>query len=209
MKLFGMDGPIFSFLNKMADLCILNIIFLISCLPVVTIGASLSALYYVTLKMAHNQEGYIIRSFFKAFKQNFRQATIIWVPSLLTILLMLIDIRIFGSDPTGTYKPLLIGAYLILLVLFYMLAFVFPVLAKFENTLGQTIKNAFAMSVSSLPYAVCVLALLIIPAILTAMLPESLSFAYMLWLLFGFSLTALGVSYILEYKIFKKYLPEA
>lgn len=208
MKLFNMDGPIFSFLGKMADLCILNIVFLITCLPVVTIGASISAMYYVTLKMVHNEEGYIIRSFYKAFRQNFRQATAIWVPSALAIILMLVDIRIFGSDPKATYQPLLIGAYLILLIIFYMLTFVFPVLAKFENTIGQTVKNAFAMSISRLPYALCILVLVVTPTVLTVMLPQSLSFVYMLWLLFGYSLTALGVSYIFEYKIFKKYLSE-
>ena len=97
MSIFNMDGPVFRFLNKMADLCILNLIFLLCCLPIITIGASVTALYSVTLKMSRDQEGYIARSFFKAFKANFKQATSIWIPSLLLLFIMLADIRIDSS----------------------------------------------------------------------------------------------------------------
>ena len=63
-KLFNMDNKFFSFMGRAADLFMLNVVFVICCLPVVTIGASLTALHYVTLKMARNEESYIIRSFF-------------------------------------------------------------------------------------------------------------------------------------------------
>ena len=133
MSFFNMDGPIFRFLNKMADLCILNLIFMICCLPVITIGASLTALYTVTLKMSHDQEGYMARSFFKAFKENFRQATMIWVPSLLLLFVMLADIRIYSSSNAGKYQPLLIGAYLLFVLIIFLIIFSFPVLAKFQK----------------------------------------------------------------------------
>ena len=55
-------------MNKVADLCILNIICLVCCIPIVTAGASITAMYYVTLKMVRNEEAYIVRSFFKSFK---------------------------------------------------------------------------------------------------------------------------------------------
>ena len=149
MSIFNMDGPVFRFLNKMADLCILNLIFLLCCLPIITIGASVTALYSVTLKMSRDQEGYIARSFFKAFKANFKQATSIWIPSLLLLFIMLADIRIYSSSNAGKYQPLLIGAYLIFTLIAFMLSFAFPVLAKFKNTTGNIIKNAFLMGVGS------------------------------------------------------------
>ncbi len=74
-RIFNMDNKFFTFMGKAADLILLNIIFLICCLPVVTIGASVTAMYYVTLKMVRNEESYISRSFFQSFRQNFRQAT--------------------------------------------------------------------------------------------------------------------------------------
>ena len=76
-RLFNMDNKFFTVMGRVADLIMLNVVFLICCLPIVTIGASLTALHYVTLKMARNEESYIIRSFFKSFKQNFKQATVI------------------------------------------------------------------------------------------------------------------------------------
>ena len=76
-RLFNMDNKFFTVMGRVADLIMLNVVFLICCLPIVTIGASLTALHYVTLKMTRNEESYIIRSFFKSFKQNFKQATVI------------------------------------------------------------------------------------------------------------------------------------
>lgn len=67
-RLFNMDNKFFTVMGRVADLIMLNVVFLICCLPIVTIGASLTALHYVTLKMARNEESYIIRSFFKSFK---------------------------------------------------------------------------------------------------------------------------------------------
>ena len=208
MSFFNMDGPIFRFLNKMADLCILNLIFMICCLPVITIGASLTALYTVTLKMSHDQEGYMARSFFKAFKENFRQATMIWVPSLLLLFVMLADIRIYSSSNAGKYQPLLIGAYLLFVLIIFLIIFSFPVLAKFKNTTGNIIKNSLLMGIGSFQWSLCVLIILIAPPVLTLMLPRSLSFVYMLWLLFGFALEDLCASYIFDYKIFPKYIKE-
>lgn len=94
MNLFNMDGPVFRFLGKLADLMILNVVFLICCLPIVTIGASLTALNYVSLKMAEGEEGYIVKSFFKSFRQNFVQSTLMWLITLAAGLILCLDFYI-------------------------------------------------------------------------------------------------------------------
>ena len=76
---FNLDNPLMQFLSTLTDIVILNVISLICCIPVVTIGASLTALHYVTIRMARKEEGYIIRDFFKSFRQNFIQSTVIWL----------------------------------------------------------------------------------------------------------------------------------
>ena len=76
-RFFNMDSPVMNFLGRVADLVWLNILYIICCLPIFTIGAATSALYYVTMKMVADEEGYITKSFFKSFKDNFKQATII------------------------------------------------------------------------------------------------------------------------------------
>ena len=92
-RLFNMDNKFFTVMGRVADLIMLNVVFLICCLPIVTIGASLTALHYVTLKMARNEESYIIRSFFKSFKQNFKQATVINLIMLAVAAILYMDLR--------------------------------------------------------------------------------------------------------------------
>ena len=70
-RLFNLDSPIMVFLSKMADLLILNLLALICCIPIITIGASMTAMSYVTLKMVRDEECYIAKDFFKSFRQNF------------------------------------------------------------------------------------------------------------------------------------------
>lgn len=75
MSFFNLDSPVMRFLTKVADLIILNILFLICCIPIVTIGAASTALYTVTMKSVRDEESYVIRSYFKAFKDNFKIGT--------------------------------------------------------------------------------------------------------------------------------------
>ena len=87
-RIFNMDNKFFVFMGRVADLMILNILCIICCIPIITIGASVTAMYYVTLKMARNEESYIVRSFFKSFKENFKQATVIWLVALVAGILL-------------------------------------------------------------------------------------------------------------------------
>ena len=76
---FNMDSPIMRFLSRVCDLIILNLLTIVCCIPVFTAGASITALFSVTLKMVKGEESYIVRGFFKGFKENFKQSTIIWL----------------------------------------------------------------------------------------------------------------------------------
>ena len=76
MSIFEEGSPFQGFLNKVTDLLILNLVTLLLCLPVITAGAALTAMHYVLLKMVRGEEGYIVKSFFRAFKREFRQATV-------------------------------------------------------------------------------------------------------------------------------------
>ena len=69
-RLFNLDNPVMNALNKLADLIILNFLTMICCIPIFTIGASATALHYVALKIVRDEETYIIKGFFKSFRQN-------------------------------------------------------------------------------------------------------------------------------------------
>ena len=100
-RIFDMNNKFFRFMSKVADLCILNIICVVCCIPVITAGASITAMYYVTLKMVRNEEAYIVRSFFKSFKQNFKQATIINLIMLLIGLVLYVDLNVSKAMQGG------------------------------------------------------------------------------------------------------------
>ncbi len=82
MKFFSVDSPLMQALNRMADLLWLNVLTVLCCIPIVTVGASLTAMHYMLLKIVRDEETYVTRGFFKSFKNNFRQATVIWLIQL-------------------------------------------------------------------------------------------------------------------------------
>ena len=90
-NLFNLDGPVLQFINKIVYSVYLNILWFICCIPVVTIGASTTALFYVTLKMSKNEEGNLTKAFFHSFRENLKQATIIWLILLFLGIVLGID----------------------------------------------------------------------------------------------------------------------
>ncbi len=202
--LFNYDNPVMRFIGKFWDVLVLNILWLICSLPIFTIGASTTAVYYVTLKLARDDDGYTIRSFFHSFKQNFRQATIIWLIFLLTGIILFADLWFVLTAnvvPAGTMRVLATALFIgLLIVWFAMITYVFPVLARFYGTVKQTIMNAFLLSVRYLLYTIGIIAIDVLIVVLTL---TSLPVLSML----GFPLLAFLNSFFLE-RIFKKLIPK-
>ncbi|MBQ7582216.1 MAG: DUF624 domain-containing protein [Lachnospiraceae bacterium] len=207
---FSVDGPLFSALDRLADLFWINILFVICSLPIVTIGASTTALYYVTLKMVKNEESHITKSFFRAFKENFKQSTVIWLLALVFGAILIVDYLIMAGQiyDISMFPDILRKVMLIFLMIFGMiyaltLRYVFPLLAKFDNTIKNTIKNAFLISIRHLPFSV--LLLVIVGALIAIyyIFPGSI----VLYILIVFSLAAY-VSSRIFIKIFAHYMPE-
>ena len=199
MKFLNLDSPFMQGLGKMADLMWLNVLTLLCCLPIVTIGASLTAMNYMALKIARNEECYITRGFFKSFKENFKQATLIWLIFLFVILILAGDFIIMrnsGIEFGDWFQGVIIAISILVL---FALMYVFPVLAKFENTVFRTIKNAFLMSLMQLPKTVLMIIMYAIPVVVFFFVIQLMPLA----LLFGLSLPA-WVSAKLYNKFFKK-----
>ncbi len=146
MKILDIDGPLVTFLSKMADMMWLTILTMVCCIPIVTVGASLTGLNYVALRMARNEDGYVTKSFFKAFKENFKQATIIWLIFVAIFAFLFVDYRILTT--TGVEVPMVVQLLLFTIGIFAVFAFtmVWPVLAKFDNTIRRTMMNALAIA---------------------------------------------------------------
>ncbi|MBQ7840496.1 MAG: YesL family protein [Lachnospiraceae bacterium] len=204
MKLFNLDSPVMLFLTKVANLMILNIITLLLCIPIVTAGPAITALYYVTIKMAKGDDPYIIQNYFKSFKQNFRQALIIWLIMLAVIVIIAVDLMVlFGGSITGqlaTIMKVVICVITVLLLLGGL--YIFPVLSRFDNTVKQTIKNSFLMSIMSLPRSILILVIHLLPVLLLLVSMQVLPVLFLL----GISAVAY-LSSLQFVKIFKRFEP--
>lgn len=137
-SLFELDSPYCRLVTKIVHIIYLNILWLLFSLPVITIGASTTALYYVAMKLVKNEDGYITRSFIKSFRMNFRQGTIIWIIMLAAGFILLQDYRYFNYMNSMPGK---VGFVLMLIFYGLVVVMVFPVLAKYDNSICNTLKN--------------------------------------------------------------------
>ena len=207
-RIFDMDNKFFGFMSKVADLCILNIICVVCCIPVITAGASITAMYYVTLKMVRNEEAYIVRSFFKSFKQNFKQATIINLIMLLIGVVLYVDLNVSKAMQGGAGQIFQVIFMAFGLIYFILFLYVYPVLARFYNTIKNTIKNALFMAIRHFPYTVVMVIIAVCPLLLLLVKSYQIqSTLFVLFLLMGFALIAYCNSYFLA-KIFDNYMPK-
>ena len=206
-RFFNMDNGFFQVLSRIADLMILNIIFLITCFPIVTIGAAWTALYYVTLKMIRNEESYIVRSYFKSFKENFKQSTIMWLIALVLLVLLFFDYRIVNVMDGTIRQAMLIGLTVVALFLAMILTYLFPLQSKFYNTIKNTTKNALLMSIRHLPQTVIMLVITVAAVLITFFNNWTISYGLLFWILLGFATIALANSWFLV-RIFDKYIPK-
>lgn len=202
-RIFNLDNPVMAFMGKIADLVILNLLVIFCSLPVFTIGASWTALYYVTIKMVKKEESYIVRDFFRSFKQNFKQATLIWLIILLLCGIVAGDFMIYRALPDQVPKVVMIVVMILALFAFCTVLYIFPVLSRFENTIKNTIKNAFLISAVNVPYTFLLVILFALPFVLVLFSVR----VYPFFFLFGISGPAYLASFLWR-KIFKKIEPE-
>ncbi len=206
-RFFNMDNAFFTFMGRVADLLILNVLWIICCIPIVTIGPSTSALYYALLKIVRKEDSYTWSMFFHSFRQNLRQGVCLTLIFLALGLLLFVDIRVSSAIP-GTFGQILMGLFLVL-ILFYLILFsyTFPVLAQFENSVKNTMKNAFLMALSRLPYTLLIVVLNLVPLLLLFISPYHFLLTMPLWLFLGIA----GIAWIncrMFVKIFAPYMPE-
>ena len=208
-KIFDLDSPLVRFLNKVADLLWLNLLTVVCCIPIVTAGAAFTALHYCCLKLVRGEEGYITKDFFKSFKLNFKQATVIWLIVLVTGIVLGFDFYIIINGVVGgTAAVIRIGLLIAAILYVFIVLYVFPLQSHFYNPVKTTIKNAFMMSLTILPKTVLM--------VIYAALPLALTYTG-IWfsvgalvgfsILFWFSAPAY-FSALLYNKTFKKYEPK-
>ncbi len=143
-RLLNPDGPVMAFITKIVYCVYLNILWFLCSLPIVTAGASTTALFYVTLKMVHNEEGSLTKSFFRAFKENFRQSTIVWLILLVLGIFLAVDGYVFYHMRFDSVIWTLGAAVFALVLAAYaiILMYIFPLMSRFDNTIFAMFRNS-------------------------------------------------------------------
>lgn len=206
MNIFSIDSHLGRFLYWTADIFVLNILWVICSLPIFTIGASTTALYYAMMKRQRRDEGYIHINFFNSFKSNFKQSTVIWLIMLFIGMVLYSDlcIGLYFNNTQGNDigKIFIISSIILFIPYLFILIYIFPVQAKFENTIKNNLKNALLMSIGHLGYTFLII--LIIGSFIFLTLTSRAFIG--VEILFGVSLLAFLTGNIFI-TIFRKHLP--
>lgn len=158
---FGENNPVWKAINRYADMLLTGVLFVITCLPVVTIGASLCAFYYTAMDSLRKEDGYIFKRYFSSFGKNFKKATILWLIMLAIAAVLGLDVYFWLVNSQVQFSGVMLGISGILCFLWFMtFMFVFPLQTRFENSIGKTLQNAFMIGLGRLPFTVGVLVLL-------------------------------------------------
>ncbi|MEY8433153.1 YesL family protein [Lachnospiraceae bacterium 48-42] len=192
-NLFNLDGPVLQFINKIVYSVYLNILWFVCCIPVVTVGASTTALFYVTLKISKNEEGSITKAFFHSFQQNLKQGTLIWLILLaLGIILGIDGYILYHMRFENVFWTLCTAVFCVAAAAYaIVLMYIFPLLARFDNTVGAMFKNALFIGVR---FLFCTALMAVIYFVMLLVIVRFFTPA----VIFGEGLCALLCSYLLS-----------
>lgn len=205
--LFNYDNPVWRFIGKFFDIMVLNILWCVCSIPIVTIGASTTAAYYVTLKLVRDEDSGTIKSFFKSFKENFKQATMIWLILLAVGLILGFDLYFFINVQTeaSNFRTIMVALFGGITIIYLAISlYIFPIQSRFYNNTRKTFFNAFFMSIRHIFHTIGMLAIDIGIVFICLFAVPQLS---VLLILFGFPLFIYINSFIFT-PIFAKYTPE-
>lgn len=179
---FSLDNPFNRFMTLVFDIALLSILFAVCSLPVVTFGASAAALYSVMLRRVRNEEGAILKGFFQAFRENFRQGTIAGLIFIAVNLLMFLDYRLISVIQNVTLAAVSAAAIMmVVLMTAGVFAYVFPLIARYENSLRAAFNNAWRLAVINLPKTIVLVVLNNLPLLFLVLRTDIFVPFIMLW----------------------------
>lgn len=191
MKFFRYDSGFWSVTGKIFDLMVLNFLWFITSLPLVTMGAASAALSAVTMQMARGEEPPLLRGYFSAFSAHWKGATALWLSCLGVLAWLVLGLAVCAGLRSPVLRLSVIPEGALLLMCLLGMQYVFPLCAEREAGLGETLKSAMYLSLLRLPWS-CVLALLtFVPVGITLFVPKAFPLMLMLWIFLG----AGGISY--------------
>jgi len=202
---FNFDGPVFRYGNMLADMVILSFLWIIFSLPVITIGASTTAAYYVATRRISEKEGYLFVDFWKAFKREFLRITVLFAIIGAIAVVLFLNILFLNDATAEIMPPLLVTiwiplTFVILIEIALVLIYLFPIAARFDMKRKELLKTAFFMANRHILITIALLAMLIGGAIIFD--------TFFTFLLLVFPGIYFYMSSYLFMRVFRKYRPE-
>lgn len=203
-SILRIDGPIYHFLSRVVELILLNILFILCSLPIITIGASVTAMFSITLKMVRGEEGGLISGFWQAFKNNFKQSTLVWVFLSLSGMILALN-YFFLQFYTGNFTTIILISLVMFTVIFCMyLVLIFPYIARYKCTIKQACVNVLKISIAN-PYLMLLIIVITLGStILMFFSPYVFVIKLYLDIFIGFSLITYISSFMIR-NMFEKY----
>lgn len=209
-SVFNYDSPLMRGMSKIADLFILNLLVILTCIPIITIGASMTAMHYVLIKLSRNEGSSVAQMYFKSFKENFGQATVLGFINLLIVGFVGFDVYLFFFTANTMPAAVLMAVIGVGILLIMACMYFYPLQARFINPIGKTVKNSFLIMVANFPKSVVTLLLYCISPGIVLLGFLGYSFAHFLIsfvFLFGFSAPGYGAAMLYK-KVFMKLEPK-
>ncbi len=205
MNIFRLDNPVFNLLSRICDMMLLNILWIICSIPIVTIGASTTALYYCMLKINRKSDSGIVSMFFQSFRQNLKQGCMMTLIVVLSGLVLYVDYQL-SAEMEGILKTIIRIVICNLWVLWaIMILYVFPVLAQFDNTVKNTLKNSLMLGIAHINKTILIFLVNVMPVALLLILPDAFILLLPVFAVFGASIMAWLNSNIML-RVFEHYL---
>ena len=149
-NLFNMDNAFFRFMGKLFDVVALNLVFIIVCIPLVTIGPAVSALYYASVKSIRRDRSYPIKEFFKAFKRDFKQSFIVGLILVLASVIIYVDIRFVVDYIKNDFTAMRYVYLVIGLVISFISVYIFPLISRFSLKISGLFRLSFYLAIRHL-----------------------------------------------------------
>lgn len=205
MNIFSSDSLLGRFLGVVGDVVVLNLLFLVCSIPIITIGPALTALHYSCLKIIKGREGSAWKDFFHSFRQNFFQALVIWICFLLAGSILSVNLHFLTGQSQTAAVVLRYLTYALSIAAYFQFLYIFPVLAAFQNTTANLMRNAFLFTYMHLPTTLLLAFLGFVMVQLTLTDYSLAPFYLFCWCFFGFGASALFGDWFF-YRIFRRYL---
>lgn len=184
-RLLNPESPVMHFWKKLTDFVILNVLWAVGCLPIITIGTSTAAMHRCIMQYQLQGEISIFGEFWKAYWQNIKQATGLFLVEIIAVCVLWIDVQVVWGFNTETSVLNVIWIVVLMILIVPALSLILPLQAQYDNRFFVTLKKAWLMAILHLPSSLLVTVLNLVPVLMAVFLPQVFFRSLIFWFLFG------------------------